>query len=227
MLKIGHRGAPRVAPANTMKSFQAAHALGCDWVECDCRPSSDGIIVLAHDEQLTDIAGSAYRISDYTADKLHRLDLGSGEGVPTLEELVAWAAGRVGVMADVKCSGYEREIGAALQPLPPEKKIVPGADEAGRRQFRALYPDLPISLTVSVHGEPGMAGKWETVDTDAVTLEYPLVTPERIRQMHARRIKVYAWTVDNPDTMQKLAKMGVDGLISNRADELERIKAEG
>jgi glycerophosphoryl diester phosphodiesterase len=203
-----------------MKSFQAAYALGCDWVECDCRPSSDGIIVLAHDEEVTNIVGTTYPISEHTAHELHNLDLGSGEGVPTLEELVAWAAGRVGVMADVKCSGFEREIGAALQPLPADKKIVSGADEAGRRQFHALYPDLPISLTMSVHGEPGMVGKWEAVDTDAVTLEYPLVTRERIRLMHARGIKVYAWTVDNPDTMQTLAEMGVDGLISNRADLL-------
>jgi glycerophosphoryl diester phosphodiesterase len=209
-----------------MKSFQAAFSLGCDWVECDCRPSSDGIIVLAHDDSVTDINGAIYRIAEHNAETLHKLDLGSGEGVPTLGELVAWAVGRVGVMADVKCSGFEREIGAALQPLPLEKKIVPGAGEAGRRQFRGLYPDLPISLTVSVHGEAEMAGKWESVNSDAVTLEYPLVTPERVELMHSRGIKVYAWTVDDPGTMLKLAEMGVNGLISNRADVLGRMRDE-
>jgi glycerophosphoryl diester phosphodiesterase len=223
--RIGHRGAPRVAPANTMPSFQAALALGCDWVECDCRASSDGVIVLSHDAEVRDADGRAWNVADHTAGELARLDLGGGAGVPTLEELVDWAAGQAGIMADVKCSGFEREIGKLLAPLAPRDKVVPGADDEGRRRFRALFPDLPISLSVGASNEAELVRRWATLDTDAVTLEHPLVTPERVSDLHRRHIAVYAWTVDSLDTMRALAAMGVDGIISNRADLLADIAA--
>jgi glycerophosphoryl diester phosphodiesterase len=55
VLKVGYRGAPRVATGNMMASFRAAWEPGCDWVECDCRASADGVAVLAHDDTVTDL----------------------------------------------------------------------------------------------------------------------------------------------------------------------------
>lgn len=217
---VGHRGAPRVAPGNTLPSFEAAVALGCDWVECDCRAASDGIIVLAHDAVVTDRQGRSFRIDAHTAEELARLDLGGGAGVPTLAELAAWAKGRCAVMADVKSAGFEAEIGAALAPLAPERKLVPGADAEGRRRFRARFPDLPLSLSVDATHEAELLAVWDDIDTDAVTLAYPLITTARVADLHRRRIRVFAWTVDDRDTMRSLLRSGVDGLISNRADLL-------
>ncbi len=220
MLKIGHRGAPRVAPANTMASFRAAYELGCTWVECDCRPSADGVIMLAHDEHVTTVDGRRCIVRDHSLTELQALDLGNGEGVPTLQELVGWAIGRVGVMADVKEPGWQRQIGEALEPLPPEQKVVPGADEEGRRRFRELFPLLPLSTSVDRTALPEIDGILARVDTEAVTPEHPLVTRERVDALHARGIRVYVWTVDDLDLMRRLAGFDVDGLISNRADLL-------
>lgn len=223
ILRIGHRGAPYAAPANTMASFRAAHAAGCDWVECDCRMAADGCIVLSHDPTVTDRSGEVYRVDQTPTDELAALDLGAGEGVATLEELVAWAASRVGVMADVKADGCEEAIGETLSPIPAARKIVPGADDEGRRRFRALFPDLPLSLSVGAGDEDELLRRWDTIDTEAVTLQHALVTPERVADLRRRGIRVYAWTVDDVETMRALADMGVDGLISNRADRLANL----
>ena len=223
ILRIGHRGAPYAAPANTMASFRAAHAAGCDWVECDCRAAADGCIVLSHDEAVTDRSGEVYRVDQTPSDELAALDLGASEGVATLEELVAWAANRVGIMADVKASGCEKAIGETLSPIRSAHKIVPGADDEGRRRFRALFPDLPLSLSVSAGDEDELHRRWNTIDTEAVTLQHPLVTAERVADLRRRNIRVYAWTVDDLETMRALADLGVDGLISNRADRLANL----
>ena len=51
------------------------------------------------------------------------------------------------------------------------------------------------------------------------------MTRERVARLHARGIRVFAWTVDDPIVMQQLADAGVDGIISNRADLLVQVKS--
>src|SRR5579871_437416 len=137
--RVGHRGAPKAFPANTLRSFQRAWELGCSMVECDIRRSADGALVLAHDPHVTDTAGRTFEIAAQTAAALAALDLGAEEGVPTLQELVAWAQGRCAVMADMKCEGaeVETEVVEALAVLPVEAKLVPGAGAESRARFRA------------------------------------------------------------------------------------------
>jgi glycerophosphoryl diester phosphodiesterase len=49
---VGHRGAPRIAPENTLASFEAAIRLGVDGVELDARLSKDEVPVVLHDRSL-------------------------------------------------------------------------------------------------------------------------------------------------------------------------------
>lgn len=214
-----------MAPANTMAGFRLSNERGCEWVECDCRRSRDGIVVLAHDPEAADEgAGRSYRVDRLTAEKLAGIDLGAGEGVLSLEDLVRWAAeAGIGVMADVKVGGIERQIGEALSPLPNTLKIVAGADDEGRKRIRELFPDLPLSLTVNRRQVVTLRGRLSTIDAEAVTLEYPIITPARIAALQERNIRVYAWTVDDLRTMYRLAEMGIDGIISNRPDLLAEI----
>jgi glycerophosphoryl diester phosphodiesterase len=213
-----------------MRGFARAVALGCDMVECDVRHAADGVLVLAHDPQVFDAAGRPFVIAEQPSDALAALDLGAGDGVPTLAQLVAWAAGRCAVMADMKCEGdgVEEAVVAALRPLAREAKIVPGAGEASRRRFRALDPELPLSLSIGGRLAAEMPDhafdrRLETADTEAVTWEHPLLTEARIAALHSHGFRVFAWTVDDSELMRRLASWGVDGIISNRPDMLDEV----
>lgn len=199
-------------------------------VECDVQRASDGVLVLAHDAEVTDAHGRTYPIAEHTSTILHALDLGAGEGVPTLHELAAWAKGRCGVMADMKCEGgdVEAKVVAALSELPPEEKIVPGAGSLSRQRFRVLDPTLPLSFSMGVpHNHPlqdiDLDALMAAGNMDAVTWEYPLLDAARIADLHARGLRVYAWTVDDLPAMRALLDWGVDGIISNRADLLQAL----
>lgn len=228
--RVGHRGAPRVFPANTMRSFQHAIELGCTMVECDVRQAADGALVLAHDPQVHAADGTVYEIALHTSGDLAALDLGAGEGVPLLTDLVNWAQGRGRIMADMKCegNGVEALVAEALAPLSPADKIVPGAGASSRERFRACDPTLPLSFSLGGHA-PGDLTEAEfqtylaTLTTDAVTWQYPLLTAERINRLHARNLRVFAWTVDDAEIMQRLVEAGADGIISNRADLLVKL----
>ncbi len=233
LTRVGHRGAPGEFPANTLRSFERAVALGCDMVECDIRRAACGALVLAHDPHVTDVLGRRYVIAEHSADALGRLDLGAGEGVPLLLALTEWAADRCAVMADMKCEGdgVEEAVVEALRPLKRSAKLVPGAGAESRARFRALDPDLPLSLSIGGMLPASMSDAdfqrhLETDGTVAVTWQYPLLTPDRIAALHAHGFRVFAWTVDDPAIMQRLADIGVDGIISNRADLLASVERE-
>ena len=179
------------------------------------------MIVLAHDPVVTDRNRHDHEIAKCTADKLAEIDLGAGQGLPRLEDLVNCALeARGSVMADIKVDGHEEKISEILAALPPSRKIVAGAGDEGRRRFKEIDPEIPLSLTVGRSGEEALLRRWNLIDTGAVTFEYPLLTQERIAELHHRGIQVFAWTVDQPEMMEELAERGVDGLISNRPDLL-------
>lgn len=228
--RVGHRGAPRVFPANTMRSFQHAIELGCTMVECDIRPAADGVLMLAHDPHVCATDGTVYELAAHTSSELAALDLGAGEGVPTLTELVAWAQGRCRLMADMKCegNGIEALVAEALAPLALADKIVPGAGTESRDRFRACDPTLPLSFSLGGQTPTDLTEAQfqtflATLTTDAVTWQYPLLTAARIAALHRRNLRVYAWTVDDADVMRRLLADGVDGIISNRADLLVKL----
>ena len=228
--RVGHRGAPQVFPANTMLSFQHAVELGCTMVECDVRQSADGLLMLAHDPEVRASDGTLYEIAAHSSGVLIALDLGAGEGVPTLAQLVAWAQGRCRIMADMKCegNGVEALVTEALAPLSPADKIVPGAGASSREMFRVCDPTMPLSFSLDGQAADALTETdFQTylaiLTTDAVTWQYPLLNADRIAALHSRNLRVFAWTVDDPDIMRRLHADGVDGIISNRADLLVQL----
>lgn len=234
-IRVGHRGAPKEFPANTMLSFGRARQLGCEMVECDIRRSVDGALVLAHDPHVVDTAGKQWEIASTHSEVLHDLNLGAGEGVPFLSELVVWAAkAPCAIMADMKCEGdgAEELVASALAPLPPAIKLVPGAGAESRARFRAADPLLPLSLSLGAEeGEElllnfELIGLLDRIDTEAVTWQYPLLNERTISALKSRGLTVYAWTVDDMTIATRLVEMGVDGVISNRSDLLVNVVVE-
>jgi glycerophosphoryl diester phosphodiesterase len=105
---IGHRGATGYAPENTLAAFRMGAALGADWVETDVKPTADGALVLLHDHTVDRTTDGSGPVAGLTLAQVRALDAGSwfapeyaGEQVPTLEDLLAWAVGRVGVCLDL------------------------------------------------------------------------------------------------------------------------------
>jgi glycerophosphoryl diester phosphodiesterase len=196
-------------------------------VECDIRQAYDGELVLAHDPQVKDVHGRQYVIAEHSSDVLQGLDLGAGEGVPLLSELVAMVSGRGAIMADMKTEGgdVEERVVEALRGLPLEAKLVPGAAAESRARFLECDPTLPLSLSLN-YLEIGAISRPDWLDwvvlqrVQAVTWQFPFITQQRVEALQSKKIQVFAWTVDSAETMHALLALGVDGIISNRVDML-------
>lgn len=110
---VGHRGASALAPENTLRAVELAAEHGLDLVEVDVYLSRDGELMCVHDADLRRVAARPEAVSALTAAELARVDLGAGQGVPRLIDVLALARGRLGVYVELKGD----RTGAALGTL--------------------------------------------------------------------------------------------------------------
>jgi glycerophosphoryl diester phosphodiesterase len=106
---IAHRGEHRAHPENTLPAFQAAIDAGADYFELDVRTTSDGRLVLMHDRTVDRTTNGAGAVREMTFDQIRALDAGAkfnprfaGTRVPSFEEALALAHGKIGVYVDSK-----------------------------------------------------------------------------------------------------------------------------
>jgi glycerophosphoryl diester phosphodiesterase len=212
---LGHRGAPREAPENTVRSFQLALDQGADGVELDVQPAGDGTAVVIHDDSLdrtTDRTGSLAGL-DWAAISAAR---SGGEPVPRLEQAIDWAV-RTGawVNVEVKSPGVEQESvrrvrEAGLLDRTVVSSFLPGV-VAG---LRAQGDDATCFLLTEHWNEETRAAARE-LGVAGVCLHDPLATPEALAWLREYRLHAGVWTVDEPTRIRALFAQGVLAVISN------------
>ena len=112
-----HRGGARKAPENTMSAIKYAVDSMSDYAEIDVQETSDGEIVLMHDTNLKRTTGLNASIWTLTYDEISQLDAGvrfnkkfRGEQIPKLEEVIAYAKGKINLNIEVKYNGHNQNI---------------------------------------------------------------------------------------------------------------------
>jgi glycerophosphoryl diester phosphodiesterase len=217
-LRIGHRGAPALAPANTLPSFRAAVEAGVDLIEFDVVSSADGTLLVSHS------------LGEMRAE------------TPTLDDVLRFfveEAPAVGIHLDLKTFGRERDVVDALRRAallersfvssvflrtprrlaavagPPAGVTIPRAvlriSETGRGApvARPALRLLRVALPYLVR--PLLAATGARV----LTIHRVLVTPKTVRAAHARGAAVIAWTVDERTELARVEVAGVDGVVTN------------
>lgn len=145
-LVIGHRGNPEAAPENTLASLRSAIATDVDLVEADIWLTKDGELVVVHDETVDRTTDSFGNIADFLLAEAKLLDAGSwmsqefaGERIPTLEEMLVEARGRVPLHLDIKVDNVGAKIAAIMERhgLPAETVYLSAWTEDQLEDYRA------------------------------------------------------------------------------------------
>jgi glycerophosphoryl diester phosphodiesterase len=147
---ISHRGEHLAHPENTLPAFQAAIDAGADYFELDVRTTADGRLVLIHDETVDRTTNGKGRVRDLTFDQIRSLDAGSNfdqkfnaTKVPSLEEALALAHGRIGVYVDCKVIAPMGLV-AALEKTDMLDKVVIYGRPGFLKQLQTLRPFLKV-----------------------------------------------------------------------------------
>ena len=104
-----------------------------------------------------------------------------------------------------------------------DRLVIQCFDVRALEYMHERYPDFKLSYLSSK--EPSVE---ELMAKLSFTPEwwspnYVVVTPENVAWCHERGIKVVPWTADEPADLQRLIDCGVDAIITNRPDRLQKI----
>ena len=227
---LAHRGLALEAPENTLLAFAHAVAIGADYIETDVHLTADGVAVVSHDPSLRRVAGRDVGVSKLTMAELRRVDLGHGQGYCSLEEALD-GFGETRFNIDVKAAAaVAATVDAVQRTRAGSRVLLTSFSDGRRRRLGELVPDAvtsagragvirarlgarfgPRSITWALRG--------------AAALQVPervgpvrVVTPRFIRGAHDAGAEVHVWTVNDPADMTRLLDLGVDGLVTDRAD---------
>ena len=236
---IAHRGFPLDHAENTLGAFQAALDAGADILETDVHLSKDGVVVVAHDPDLTRVARQPGLVSDFTYKELASIDLGFGEGFPSLEGLLrAFPDAKFNI--DLKTRSAVEPFADVIRELNAEDRILATSfDEVTRQAVVSLVPGVASSASQSLVIRARVRSWWGLpidnwrVPPEVVALQIPpamygvaLVTPSMIRLAKRRGLEVHVWTINDPDNMRRLWSMGVQGIITDRTDLAVQVRSE-
>lgn len=234
-IAFAHRGGA-VAAENALAAFDAAQQIGYRYIEVDVRTTRDGVPVVFHDADLRRMTGRAHQVSDLTAKEVAQLELGGGNGVPTLSEAlsafpdirfnidlkdaaavepVAELLRRTGALSRVCVTSFsERRIDAARSLLGPE--ACTGLGIAGVLRFfvTSLWPGYREHPEAAVLQLPL---RWHGV---------PVVTPRLVARAHEAGLAVHVWTLNDEPSISTALDAGVDGVMTDNLKLLKKIFLE-
>jgi glycerophosphoryl diester phosphodiesterase len=232
-LWIAHRGAGKLAPENTLAAFRLGAAHGYRAFECDVKLSADGVPFLLHDATLERTSSGAGTAALLGWHELSRLDAGgwhsrgfAGEPLPTLDGIAAYCI-RNGFALNIEIKptpGAEAETGRVVaaaaahlwsgQAVPPLlSSFRPDALQAARD----AAPALPRALLLDTLRD-GWFDELRALDCVAAVTNHKIMDAALIAQLHGAGLRALVYTVNDAADAQRLAALGIDGLITDAVD---------
>jgi glycerophosphoryl diester phosphodiesterase len=217
-LIIGHRGAPRRAPENTLAAVEAALAEGADGIEFDVHRTRDGAVVVHHDAvprgaEPDDPGLRGRPFLDLTLAEVRHFRHADGSPIPTLDDLLAVVGDRATLYCELKGVGV---VDVAAPRLASHRGpcAMHGFDHRAVLRAAALAPMVPRGILLDCR----LVDTVQAMRAARATTCWPHVSQvdaALVRELDAIGAEVIVWTVNAPADARALASMGVRGLCTD------------
>ncbi len=232
---IAHRGGGQEHPENTNRAFAASAALGYRYIETDVQATSDGTVIVFHDDTLDELTDGSGVVSQMPFSAVSRARTGGAEPVMTLEEAFdAFPGLRFSI--DVKTDhALEPTLELVRRMDCLERVCLASFSDRRLKEIRkALGPEActaagPKDVTVlkfASWGAPARSVSCRCAQVPLRAYGINLVTPRFIRQCQALGVVVHVWTIDDEAEMRRLIRLGVDGIMTDRPSLLKAVAIE-
>lgn len=242
-VRIGHRGAPTLAPENTLAGVREAIKVGVDGIEFDVKFTADHKMIVIHDGDLkrTTNGGDA-KVADKTLAELRQLDAGSwgpwangqfpGEKLPLPEEIVH----------EIVASGAFPVVHIAEAGLVSDVVRVLAAEKAldravifcfGYDAMEKLVTECPQvrkgwlveKSNFEKDGIEGVVAKALRAKCSILAPAGSAVTPELMAACRQANLPLWVWTINEQAQMEQAIGVGVDGIITDAPQLLNAVLA--
>ena len=227
IVAISHRGEHLHHPENTMPAFEEAIRVGADFIEVDVQTTADGKLVLSHDGTVDRCTNGKGKVSEMTFDQVEALDAGikagpafAGTRVPTFDQVLELARGKIGIYVDVKNASAKDLVGH-IESHQMSGRVVIYCRPSLAKEIQELNPALkvmPESASVE-HAELLI----EQLHPKVLAFGAGDFKPDIIavaRQAHAEIYVDRMGSTDNPEGWQSAIDDGADGIQTDRPGPL-------
>ena len=220
LLVIGHRGARGHLAENTLPSIAKALELGVDGIEIDVFRCASEELVVFHDQTLEKLTNATGYIEQLDLDSIRNIEVLNGFTIPTLEEVLNLINGRVMLNIELKGSQtailtdqmlqtfFEKETWSA------EKILISSFDWEELKLFYEVNQKVPIAILTEDDTLDALPIAKE-LNAVAINPNYKSLNKENLTKIHKKGLKIYPWTVNQPEEISALLALGVDGIITD------------
>ncbi len=235
---LAHRGLTLddTIAENSYASVAAAQQAGAVFIESDCHLTRDGDVVLFHDADLRRVTGDPRRIVEVDRAELTALMSDRGGLITLRAALQDFPTARFNL--DVKAAGAADAVGALVAGHGERVLLTSFADARRRAALASAARHAPadaVPPATSAGRETigrvlwGLVARSPRLVASALdgihALQVPerqgpvrVVTPRLVEAAHRHGVEVHVWTVNEPADMRRLVALGVDGIVTDRAD---------
>lgn len=232
-LAFVHRGGASEAVENSAVAFRRAVELGFRYVETDVHATADGVVLAFHDARLDRVTDGRGLVERQTWAQVSRARIGGAEPIPRLADLLE-------EFPEVRFN-IDAKHDAAVAPLADlllrtnalERVCVASFSDRRLGRLGALLgPGACLSLgprgvlRLRLAATSGRRVPLPRADCAQVPSRVgPVTVVDRrfVDTAHRLGLQVHVWTVDEPERMDRLLDLGVDGIMTDRPHTLREV----
>ena len=224
-LNIGHRGAKGYVAENTLPSFKKAIDLGVDGIELDVHVCASGDLIVFHDFSLEKLTNGKGKVSDHTLKALKKLKVLQNYQIPMLVEVLDLVDRTCFVNVELKGNGTAAEACDIIETYVKKKGwaysdfIISSFKEDLLTKAFTQNKNIPLAVLTETNVDRAVAFA-ETISAEAINPDFTLLNSDNVGQIHEKGYKIYVWTVNEPDDIKRMKKLGVDGIITDFPDRI-------
>ncbi|MBU1087724.1 MAG: glycerophosphodiester phosphodiesterase [Candidatus Omnitrophica bacterium] len=225
VLRIGHRGARGYEPENTILSFKKALELNVDMVEFDVCRCKSGEIVVFHDKRVDKLTNDTGYVQEKTFEELRSYDIGKGQKIMSLQEALDFLDRKIKVNIEVKGENMAECLFSVLTHYVKEKKwswdnfIISSFNHYELLAFKRLTAEVKIGAIIA--GIPiGYAECAAKINAYSLHVSKEFINQALVDDAHNRGMKVFVYTPNAPEDIEKMKSMRVDGIFSDFPDRI-------
>ncbi|KAL5538977.1 hypothetical protein UlMin_043315 [Ulmus minor] len=238
-LVCAHGGDSTKAFPNTIAAYKFALSSQVDCIEIDVSRSRDGVLFALHDRDLQRISGNnTLKVGHLSMKEIKELggvhqSAADGENITKIEDALKLVSNSVRqVILDAKVGppsyekGLAKDILSVIERTHCKNCLVWAKSDTLARDVIKQSSDVMVQVGYIVMIDPSTGLRTNLLrmkGADVVGVYHPLIDEKLVRIVHGRKKKVYAWTVDEVDSMQRMLYERVDGVVTSNPSVLQRL----
>ena len=221
-LIIGHRGGEGVE--NSLGAIKNSIDKRIDYVEIDIQRTKDNYYIVNHDKTFKRVAGINKSASDMTLKEIKKISLRGEEKIPEINEVLKLSKNKINLFIELKGKTADKKMVDDIVKLVKKEKMEKQVVFISMRYsvinyLKTKYKDLKTGFIYFL-----FLGDISKIKADYMLFSEDFVTENHIEQIHKHNKKAIVWTVNSPDSMKKYLDSAVDGIITDRVNDILRLK---